>query len=207
MTYPSESVTSTAPGTGIVDLDDLKTVMRKAGNSEDYDLGRYLDAAINAVTELCLPIQPSTVVDTFDGDGRNGALTLGQFPVQSVVSVLVFDYSGTSSAIVEAGAALGVASGYRVDKIAGVLRRVGAGAWPAGYGNVQITYTVGLDPIPPAVTAATIDLAQHFWRYRILPSSGGGQVNADPQGYEMSNDMPQSILGLLRPYLKPPRVA
>lgn len=206
MTYPSETVTAT-PSDPIVTLDELKRVMRKSGTSEDDELGLYLNAATNTITQLCLPLQQFSVIDTFDGDGYGTVLVLGLFPVQTVTSVLVYDFAGVSSPIVEAGGASGLAAGYRVDKIAGVVRLVGAGPWPDGYGNVVVTYTVGPVVAPDDVIAAVIDLAQHFWRYRIIPSSSGQANQSDPQGYQPSIDIPQSVVGLLRPYLKPPRVA
>lgn len=186
------------------DLLDLGEVMDQLSGVKDSDTGalaRCLSTASDLITDMCLPLLPETVTDQLDGG--QASVMLSRYPVTSVTSVTIQDSSG-STAVYEAGGTTGLVDGWRLNPDGGVLHRVGYRAWPLGWGNVIVTYTVGPDSVPPAVQEAALVLTQHLWQNRKISRS---QPQPDPMGVSASYALPNKVIEMLRPYLKPARVA
>lgn len=191
----------TAP---LVDVSDVVSQIGKVKDSDLPDLVLSVDAASQMLTDICMPLQPATVTDLLDG-GQPSVL-LSTYPVNAVTSVTTYDAVGTATAVVEAGGVTGLNDGWRCDKTAGVLYRVGWRAWPLGWGNVQAVYTVGPAVVPANVQEAAIVLADHLWQFRKANHQPPMPGN-DPAGFSPSYAMPNKVLEMVRDYLKPPRAA
>jgi uncharacterized phiE125 gp8 family phage protein len=196
---------SSSPATS---LQDVKALLRKTTTNDDDLLIDYMDAAWSRLQQLCLPLTPVTVTDTFDGLGTTEALVLSTFPVVDISSVTVYGYDGTPLALVPAGGATGVSTGYRVNKQAGTVTRIGLPVWPNGFGNIVVTYTAGPGVPPPELSVALRLYVQIMWDTRAVagnmtrPGQEPEQPNPDPV-----LDVPMEVIGIMADWLKPPRVA
>lgn len=187
----------------LVSIDDVTEQLTRVKDSDLTALQRVLDSACLLLADMCLPLVPATVTDLLDGG--QPSVVLSTYPVNAVTSVSTLDASGPT-AILEAGGSTGVWDGWRLDPLAGVLHRVGCRAWPLGWGNVEVIYTVGPDTVPANVQEAAIVLTQHLWQFRKVghqPDQPGG----DPMGFSPSYAIPTKVIELVRDYLKPARVA
>lgn len=196
---------SSAPVTA---LEDVKSLLRKTTTLDDALLQDYTDAAWGRLQQLCLPLTEVTVTDTFDGSGTAEDLVLSTFPVTSVTSVTIYGFDGTAQLVVPAGGATGVTLGYRVNKQAGMISRVGSPYWPNGAGNIAVTYTAGPTTTPPEVVVALKLYVQTMWDTRAVagnmtrPGQEPEQPNPDPV-----LDVPAEVVGIMTDWLKPPRIA
>lgn len=140
----------------IVTLSELKTHLNMSSTTEDVELLGVLDAAEVAVERhLGQVVTPRTVVeDHYVGaptnpDRRVASLALRTGPVVSVTSVTSVD-----------GGVVWDPSVLLLDSAAGFVT-----SWygPALWGHVRVTYTAGLDPVPPNIRLATLIIAAHLW--------------------------------------------
>lgn len=194
-----------------VSLDDVKENLRQGSATvNDSMLSDYLDAALTRIADICIPLGPTTVVDSFDGSPGAGTLVLSTFPVTAVSSVTVYDGAGVATSVLPAGGATGVADGYRANLSAGTIRRIGYRTWPTGWGNIAVTYTAGPAVTPPDAWLAVILTVQEWWESRRLSGNlrAPGGTNGDPGDLpEPMSGIPVGAYDLLLNYLKPGRVA
>lgn len=192
----------------LVDVEDVADQLHKVSDSDWVALEEHLAAASALISDMCVPLLPATVIDNLDGGGPT--VILSTYPVDTITSVHTYDTAGNMTVVVQAGGTTGLTDGWRLDPMAGVLTRVGWRLWPSGFGNVQVTYTVGPAVVPDAVARAVIVLTEHLWQFRKIRGSssqpnlpGGG----DAMGYSLPFAVPNSVIEMVRPYLKPPRAA
>jgi uncharacterized phiE125 gp8 family phage protein len=208
--YPTETTFPSGPPLPQVSLADIKTLLRKTDTKDDDELVGYLDAAATRIAEACIPLGPATVVDTFDGEIGAGTLILSQSPVNAITSVTVYGANGSPTAVVEAGGATGQMDGYRKNLSAGTLRRIGYRTWPRGWGNIEVTYTVGPAATPPEAYQAVRITVQVWWESRRISGNlrAPGGTNSEPgDAPEPTFGIPVDAYDLLLGYLKPPRIA
>lgn len=207
MSTPVDTVATGTPWP-LISLFEVKDLLRKSSSTDDDTLTSYLLAASSRIQQLCLPLGPTTVTDTFDGDGSASPLCLSTFPVNAVTSVAIYGSDGTPSVLAAAGGSSGVTVGYRVNKQAGTVTRVGPSCWPVGYGNVVVAYTAGPSQIPPEVAVGVKLYVQAMWDTRSVagnltrPGNEPEQITVDPV-----IDVPAEVISVLSDWLKPPRVA
>lgn len=104
-------------------------------------------------------------VETANGTGGPVLLLRGA-PVRSITKVLA------------AGQELAEHVGYRVDRRAGILERVG-GDWPRGLGTVEVTYRHGYDEVPDDIADAVLEHAATIAKVAAyLTQEGGGATQA-----------------------------
>jgi len=115
-----------------------------AGAPAPEDAQALLDAAAaNIVDYAGWPIGPHTVDgEEYDGEGQR-VLTLRTLAVVSVDEVRV-DGDPVND--------------WRLSRRYGQLQRT-AGAWPDGFGRIQVDYTAGFDPVPPNLVKLCVELA------------------------------------------------
>lgn len=192
-------------------LTDLRTqlsaeataeVGRTASTISDEQLQPFLDSAIEVATDYCGLIVPTEVTETYDG-GRS-TIVLRGWPVVEVTTVLDGYTATTPTATSTAGS-----DGWTLKKNAGVLSRVAAGgtprAWSEGTDSVTVTYTTGLDPVPASVALGLLILAQHLYGSKV------GQASQRPAGTTAgpmtAYAVPNRVLELWRPFMRPPNIA
>lgn len=123
------------------------------------DLPDLIEAAGAWAEEYCRrSFAEATVTETLDGTGTP-SLFLPRYPVTEIASVAVN------------GIELDNADGraYSIHAASGELRRGDPGRprelaprWPAGFGNITITYTGGPSSVPATVRQAVIILVRHL---------------------------------------------
>jgi uncharacterized phiE125 gp8 family phage protein len=177
--------------TQLAALDDLKAWLSidATNTASDQVLSRLLAAAsafVESWTDRTFTQQPYT--ETYDGNGKS-ELSLRQFPVASVASVLIDDRY-----IPAYGA--GVPSGWFTDRDTVCLRGY---SFARGKANVQIAYVAGFYVIPDDIQQGVIELAAYRWRERTR--IGMSSVTAEGQTTAFqTRDMPTSVATLLAQY-------
>lgn len=187
-------------------LCDASDVIAQMGKVKDTDLPalqQQIDTASRLITAVCIPLQPATITDRLNGG--QGTVLLSRYPVNAVTSVTTYDPSGPT-VLTEAGGVTGLLDGWALDPIAGVLYRVGYRAWPMGWGNVEVVYTVGPATVPADIVLAAVLLTEHLWQFRKI-SHQPPQPGNDPQGFSAPYAIPNKVMELIRDYLKAPRAA
>lgn len=164
---------------------NLKAWLSLASTNTDVDaqIQRLVTAvSVGIQNWLSRDLKAVERTETYDGTGSD-LLLLRLAPVTSVARVLVDGREVPAAA-------------YRATPSA--LVRVG-GWWPAGWGNVVVTYTAGYNPIPVDVEQACLELAALRWRERDrigLASKGFGQETTT----FITKDMPDSVRTALLDY-------
>jgi uncharacterized phiE125 gp8 family phage protein len=123
--FPSDTQYPTGLPLPQVTLTDVKDQLRITGTTNDAELTGYLQAAQSRIADICVPVGPATVQDTFDGVVGAGSLVLSTSPVTAITSLTVYDTLGNPTALSPAGGATGILDGYRANLSAGMVRRVG----------------------------------------------------------------------------------
>lgn len=191
----------TAP---LCDESDVIDQMGPVKTADLTALDQHIETASRLLTAICIPLQPATITDRLNGG--QGSVLLSTYPVNAITSVTAYDASGTATTLAEAGGTTGLLDGWQLDPSAGVLHRVGYRAWPVGWGNVVVVYTVGPAAIPADVTMAAVLLTEHLWQFRKISRQPAMPGN-DPQGFSAPYAIPNKVMELIRDYLKPPRAA
>lgn len=103
-----------------------------------------LDAAAQNIIDYCeWPIGPHEVDgEEYDGEGQR-VLTLRSLAVASVAEVRVDGAPVTD---------------WRLSRRYGQLQHT-SGAWPCGFGRIEVDYTAGFDPVPPNLVKLCVELA------------------------------------------------
>jgi uncharacterized phiE125 gp8 family phage protein len=208
--FPSDTQYPTGLPLPQVTLTDVKDQLRITGTTNDAELTGYLQAAQSRIADICVPVGPATVQDTFDGVVGAGSLVLSTSPVTAITSLTVYDTLGNPTALSPAGGATGILDGYRANLSAGMVRRVGYRTWPSGWGNIVAVYTVGPAVTPVEVWMAVVLTAAQWWEARRLSGNlrAPGGTNDDAGDVTVPTfGVPDEAYDLLLNYLKPPRVA
>lgn len=115
-----------------------------AGAPAPEDAQVLLDAAAANILDYCgWPIGPHEVEgEEYDGEGQR-VLTLRTLAVVDVDEIRVDGAPVTD---------------WRLSRRYGQLERT-SGAWPAGFGRIQVDYAAGFDPVPPNLVKICVELA------------------------------------------------
>lgn len=175
---------------------------RTGSTIQDEELQPFLDSAIEVATDYCGPVSPTEITETYDG-GRS-TIVLRRWPVVGVTAVL--DGYAASTPLAQSAAG---SDGWTLDADSGVLTRVANGgtarSWSFGAGSVTITYTVGRDPVPASVALGLLILAQHLYGSKIgTASQRPAGATAGPM---TAYAIPNRVLELWRPFMRPPNIA
>lgn len=169
----SRAILATLP----VSLDEVKAAARIDHDDEDALLRSYLEAALETLeTAARIGIRDATV--TLELERFPGAeILLPYSPARSVTSVRYWQDDVFQAALLEG-------TDYRVDLLSNPSRilRVAGVAWPRvdrRHDAVSIEYVSGYTAatLPPAVRAAALELATHYYETREPIEFGrGGRV-------------------------------
>jgi hypothetical protein len=158
-------------------LAQLKTHLNITRNTDDAELGLMLEAAEDVVRSMI---------------GAAGSVEETVTPVAGTVLLSgrpVSDFLFTSVNL----------SGYSLDSAAGLVLDV------AYEGPLDVSYTVGSESVPVAVTLATLIIAAHLWETQrgTSPSALALQGVEDPSAtLGVGYAIPNRALQLLQPYLR-----
>jgi hypothetical protein len=155
-----------------ISLDEAKAAVNITGATFDAELGLYVSAASQRLDQLA----GAAVIRTVTGEIHNVAgsgvtsILLNYRPVVTASSVVEYNQTTARTLTLETNSAK-TASDFLLDLAEGRLRRRTSGydaAFPAGRGNVVITYTAGRFANTAAVgerfkLAASIYLS-HLWK-------------------------------------------
>ena len=137
------------------------------------------------IESLCgVAFVPRDAVATLNGSGRY-TLFLPHMYIRSVTAVRVWTDAATFTDYTAAEVADVVVSET------GAIQRSTLGYWPAGFQNIRVTYSHGMDAPPPKVKRAALILfryrvAQATWR---IPS---GVLAVDAEGNPTAEGLPAS---------------
>lgn len=195
-------------------LPDLKDRLniKPTNTGKDVFLRECLRAATGVIENITGPILPRTVTEHFDGGQLAVVLTAERVSAVTAVS----ESTGPVSRVLTEqplGASVD-AYGYTWDRVTNVLLRRGAGGtatrFPAGYGNITVTYRAGTATIPADVARATAVLIGHWYQkdtvaYRSPAPYGAGQ--GDDTVMVGNYEVPNAVLELLEPLRRIPSIA
>lgn len=161
-----------ALATDWITLDEAKLAVNITGTTFDTELGLYVSAASQRLDQLAGAAVIRTVtaeVHDVSGSGVTSIL-LNYRPVVAATSVVEYNQTTARTLTLETNSAK-TASDYLLDLAEGRLRRRTSGydsPFPAGRGNIVITYTAGRFANTAAVgerfkLAASIYLS-HLWK-------------------------------------------
>jgi hypothetical protein len=210
---PSDTEFPAGPPLPQVTLFEIKQHLRipAATTTHDGELTGYLETAKARIADMCVPLGPASVVDSFDGEVGVGTLVLSTFPVTAITSVTIYNPIGGAPTILsEAGGSTGLLDGYRKNLSAGTVRRIGYRTWPRGWGNIEVAYTAGPAVTPPAAWQAVKLTVETWWESRRISGNlrapGGNSPDAGDQP-DPTFGVPTDAYDLLLNLLKPPRIA
>ena len=181
-------------------LDDFKTHLNVTTSNDDAELSDALDAAVDVVEGLVGPLRGQSVSETHHRVASD-VVILRHRPIVSLESVTLRVYAGWDPI----GQAL---TDFDLDADAGLLRLV------SGYpirGDVTVTYTAGLDTVPPAVHIATLMIGKQMWETQRgsqplpLQAQDSGDVNFDTPSYAAG--IPERARVLLEPFARGSQIA
>lgn len=183
----------------------------------DTELAQVITAASRMCDQVYGPVVTRTVTSEVH-DGGLGTIWPRQTPALSVTSVTEYDYTTSTALTAETNLSkpssgyLLVGDGHRVK----LLRRsAGSDAkFPAGRGNVLVTYTAGRYASTAAVDArfkeACAVVVVHLWQHRGAGSGATGFAGEGPAfgAVPFSTDvLRQKLRAMLPSDLPPPLVA
>ena len=188
--------------TAICSLDDVKAYLRMPLTDTSYDaeLTNLTFVATDMIERYCnLPIVPKAMpIERHDG-WVGDTIELKYAPVVSVTYVHEF-FAGFLNILSESTPANPI-DGYQLEYQTGRLVRVFTNGFPRqwypGSRNIEISYSVGLSPIPPTLWQAARELVGHIFsqQEQINPSNvpkfSGGVGSSDE--VETSPEMWQGI--------------
>ena len=164
----------------IISLADARAALNVPTGTRvnDDELRLYIAATTPVIEDIVGPVLAATVVESRDGDGRQG-LPLYELPTAVI-------------GVVEDGVTL-TAVDYYLDAH-GILWRgasKGAGRWSTS-GRVVVTYTVGGASIDPNIILAAREQVRFLWQVgqqgqRPAFNGGGGDTGYTPTGYAVPN--------------------
>lgn len=155
---------TTAPATEPLTRSEVKNYLKVDSTSDDLLIDTLITAARQWVENHCaLALLPQTVLETFDGLPKDGALNLTISPLREVSGIYYRDNSGVVQTM-----ATGI---YRTDSITMPPRiiRQYAQSWPTledAPGNASAIYTAGYNDasaVPAAIkTAMMLTIADMY---------------------------------------------
>lgn len=169
--------------TSWVQLADMRDYLRFQGTdtSDDDQLADKIDSACAVIETIKGHIAPTPITGETETVNRLGLVLLNEGPVISVEAVSLLTSTGPV-VIPKADPSLGATgAGWTLSSKGGVLTvpRWGSTVAPLG-STVQISYTVGRDPIPANYVDAAKELAAHLYRTSQLNEGGGRMDVGEP---------------------------
>lgn len=186
-------------------LDDAKSSLRRSwstSTADDEDLRLYIAAVTPVIEDIVGPVGVQEFTRTFDGSGQN-AIVLPFANISTALDTFTVSVNG-----------VGIEStDYTLNASAGVLTFGGAygysGRWPYGRQNIEITFTAGLNPIPPNVILAAKEELRFLWQVgqqgttRPVLGSETEDVEFTPSGFAV----PRRVIELCAPHARGPVIA
>lgn len=171
---------------------NVKNMLRwgsaEATNYEDH-LDLYIEAASSVIEDGWGPFEARSVVHLADG----GDSVVLPYRVNAVTKVETSSTGGGYSWVdgyYVADAEWGETVDYTVDLNAGIVY----GPFPSGRQAVRITFTVGYDTIPDAVTFAATSLVCHMWAVASQRGTGYPEdYTAVPTGFLVPNVVKEAL--------------
>lgn len=167
----------TSPG-AVTTVDEVKEHLRIDGTDEDLLIGRYIDAAVDAIEG---PYGIGVLMESqqweYYQDRFTRLIQIPLYPVISIDSIEYVDEAGTLTTL--------AADQYRVDTISNPARINTARnvSWPPTNDRemnaVKITFTGGHTATPEALKAAVIMWVAHMYEIR-QPVAIGTMVSSIP---------------------------
>lgn len=157
--------------------------IKENNTSDDALLTRMITAASAWIdTYVSRPLAKASFTQTFDGvGGMRQCLPFG--PIVSVESVRVDDIEIDSSR-------------WRSDAYGVILK----GGWfTRGFGNVEISYTAGYDPIPDDIVQCCIDIVAFNYRRRERIGHASKTLNGETTAF-VTSDVPPECKAVLEQY-------
>lgn len=144
-----------------IDVEQVKTHLKKTGTANDDELEMYVGAACEMIRDLVGEVSPVAAEDIRRLRGHHRIVTEHR-PVISLDKVT--DDAGTD-----------VTDAYTLVNLEGVIEGTFGG-------KLTIAYTCGRQPIPDNITLAALELAAHLWR-----ASQNGGASGAPQFSDASD--------------------
>lgn len=208
---------------GLTTVERVKLELSISGNASDNLLALKIEEATSDIEGRCRPLRHATVVEEFwpsvgriapmSGVPPFGApqIQLSRYPVDVVDSLVIDDETVDPST-------------YRVDADTGVLYLFDGSGAPIAWSISRlavVTYAGGYvypddtgDSLPPVLESAAIDLLSLFWFSRGRDPMLKAEENPGVARFEYwvgaigrQGDLPPSVIGKLKSFLKPPAIA
>lgn len=170
----------------IVTLQQAKDFLNITTTTFDSELGGFIDAASQMITNRIGPVSGSPTYDEWY-DGGRPQIVLRHTPVQSVTSITESYGAATSYTLTPVTLDSGSVAGsfaYTVDLSAGIITRRAAGVampFAPGVQNIHVVYTAGYATVPADLVQATNLLISHMWTTQRggskRPGTGGDDWN------------------------------
>lgn len=152
-----------------VTVDEVKIHLDKTGSADDAELAGFVSAACASIRERIGEVAPVTAV--VEACSRTDRVVLEHRPVISITKV---ERLPGLDLVPEGDRGAGADGWLMPDPAAAILEHTSR--FP---GDVRVTYTAGLDPVPGNVRLAGLEMAAHLWRASQLNSGGGRPAIAD----------------------------
>lgn len=161
-------------------LADVKAYLGLESVAEDANLSRHIKAASAWIRSyLNRDVTSSSYTETLDGTGT-ATLMVGEYPITAVASVTV--------------------GGLAVTGVVGrqaTLARTDGGTFPAGIGNVVVTYTAGYATVPEDIAQACLEMVA--WRFdeRKRIGHASKSIQGEVVAFQ-TQDVPANVKTLLK---------
>lgn len=189
-------------GPQLLSLTEAKDTLNKAKavTADDEELRDWIDGITYVIERRAGAVVRRTVVETYDG-GRS-RIGLRRGPVIEVVSVREVWAPGEVRTLTAEPPFGGAVSDdqflARVGERGVYRRQSGTTAmFPAGSGNVEVSYVVGRSPVPENYRQAARELLTHHWRASQL-AAGSTRTSAENlAGVLVGVDIPNRVMSLI----------
>lgn len=188
-----------------IDLDEAKAHLNKTSTNDDGELEGFIPAACAAIEDIVGHVDVVTVTELhrspwaayrnwrWQEPWRRHMIELLETPVLAVTSVVTLAGNGATTAVPANNALTGSLGWELLDSV----------LYVPSWGNYQVTYTAGRNPVPENYRLAALELIAHLWRGSQLnqssgrPQLGGDQMMVVPH---VASAMPYRVRELLGLY-------
>lgn len=164
---------------------------------DDTRIEWLINVCSSTIENYCRRIfKTQTFEEEIDGNDHR-YISLENFPITSVSSVTINGTDITPDQYV-VKKKIGVLARLRNDIISGINYNRYNPIWPSGDCNIQVTYTAGLDEIPPDLEHACILFVMSFYKSDVANFS-----TTFTDGFVFKADsIPVQVKLMLQPYMK-----
>lgn len=210
-----DQFTVVAPSLSLISFSELKDQLNidAADKTGDAKLRRFMQSAADVVQNITGPMLGQVRTEYFDGN-RSTIVLMPRW-VQSITTITE-NLGTTVFTLTEQPLASGSSGqyGYTWDRLTNKITRRSSGltAWfPAGDGNVAVTYKMGISPLPQDITDATGVIIEHWWShgqqaFNTSYSTSGGNDDEIATASVMGYAIPYAAMTMLEPYAYGPAI-